>query len=102
MNQTAIFNKTTIAGEIATESISVYSDASEILNIGEIPVIPIDDMVNEYGAPRLMLGLRKLSSTYTGSCVKVSGPGYTNIDIGFDENGNLIIMYSQPLRNQHM
>jgi hypothetical protein len=50
-------------------------------------VEPLNELVSTYGSPSVCIGVRKLVSTYTGSCFNVTDALSATINIGFDANG---------------
>lgn len=50
-------------------------------------VEPLNELVSTYGSPSVCIGVRKLVSTYTGSCFNVTDALSVTINIGFDANG---------------
>jgi hypothetical protein len=50
-------------------------------------VEPLNELVSTYGSPSVCIGVRKLVSTYTGSCFNVTDALSATVDIGFDANG---------------
>ena len=79
---------------VINESIAVFDGTlgktikQSAVKISNVLKLPINDILTTYGTTSLRLGLRKLSSTYTGACVNVTASSIT-IDIGFDANGIL-------------
>ena len=65
----------------------VYVDDQNPFDTTIANVEPLNELVSTYGSPSVCIGVRKLVSTYTGSCFNVTDALSVTINIGFDANG---------------